>query len=125
MEGHQGTLTRTESSLDCHITVHLPLNCYDQFNLAHNPDVLNRLNPAYFKKPRLDPATYSDPDPTEQLRKARHLCHYIFPLQCGLPNVFSFMGNKNETYRQPNFTDRENEIKVCFEFFIIKKRQLC
>jgi len=92
-----------------------PLVWPEQFDLTHNTDALNCLNPAYFKKPRLDPATYKDPDPAEQARKARHLSKYIFPLQHGLSNVFSYATSRNETYRQPNFTDREHAIKVCKE----------
>lgn len=113
MGDRQGTQIRTESSLDCHITVHLPFVWPEPFNLTHHIDALNHLNPAYFKKPRLDPATYKDPDPAEQARKARHLSKYIFPLQHGLANVFSHVASRNETYRQPNFIDREHEIKVC------------
>lgn len=74
--------------------------------------ILNRINPAYFKRSPRDPATYKDPDPEEQARNVRHLSKYIFPLQYGLPNVFGHVANRNETYRQPNFSDREYDIKL-------------
>ncbi|KAG1737329.1 hypothetical protein EDB19DRAFT_1637045, partial [Suillus lakei] len=53
-----------------------------------------------------------DPDPRQQAQKARHLSKYIFPLQYGLSNVFSQKSAAKETYKQPNFADREREIEV-------------
>ncbi|KAG2047676.1 hypothetical protein BDR06DRAFT_896980, partial [Suillus hirtellus] len=53
-----------------------------------------------------------DPDPRLQAQKARHLSKYIFPLQYGLSNVFSQPSAAKETYKQPNFADREREIQV-------------
>lgn len=74
-------------------------------------DALNRLCPSYFKKPRVDPATYKDPDPRILAKDARHLSKYIFPSQYGLSNVFVF-ANRKESYKQPDYSDREQEIKV-------------
>ncbi|KAG2356178.1 hypothetical protein BDR07DRAFT_1301185, partial [Suillus spraguei] len=54
-----------------------------------------------------------DPDPREQAKKTRHLSKYIFPLQYGLSNVFSQPSAAKETYKQPNFADREREIQTC------------
>lgn len=74
--------------------------------------ILNRINPAYFKRSPRDPATYKDPDPEEQARNVRHLSKYVFPLQYGLPNVFGHVANRSETYRQPLFADREYDIRL-------------
>ncbi|KAF8554611.1 hypothetical protein OG21DRAFT_1412295, partial [Imleria badia] len=75
-------------------------------------DVLNRLNPSYFKKPRVDPATYKDADPRALAKDARHLSKYIFPSQYGLSSVFVLVTNQIQAYQQPDYTDREREIKV-------------
>lgn len=75
-------------------------------------DVLNRLCPSYFKKPRVYPATYKDPDPRALAKDARHLSKYIFPSQYGLSSVFMFVVNRKQVYQQPDYSDREHEIKV-------------
>lgn len=75
-------------------------------------DALNRLRPAYFKKPRVDPATYKAPDPRGLEKDARHLSKYIFPSQYGLSSVFILAADRKERYQQPDYTDREREIKV-------------
>ncbi|KAG2133254.1 uncharacterized protein EDB93DRAFT_887401 [Suillus bovinus] len=74
--------------------------------------VLNRLNPSYFRQTQLQAGAYQDPDPRQQAQKARHLSKYIFPLQYGLSNVFSQPSAAKETYKQPNFADREREIEL-------------
>jgi telomerase reverse transcriptase len=71
--------------------------------------VLNRLCPSYFKKPRVDAATYKDPDPRALAKDPRHLSKYIFPSQYGLSSVFM---HRKQTYQQPDYSDREQEIKV-------------
>jgi hypothetical protein len=40
------------------------------------------------------------------------LSKYIFPLQYGLSNVFTSQVPGKEHYKQPDFVDREREIKV-------------
>ncbi|KAG1798207.1 uncharacterized protein HD556DRAFT_1232582, partial [Suillus plorans] len=75
-------------------------------------DVLNRLNPSYFRQAQPQAGAYQDPDPRLQAQKARHLSKYIFPLQYGLSNVFSQPSAAKETYKQPNFADREREIEL-------------
>lgn len=78
----------------------------------HSVDAINRLRPSYFKKPRVDPATYKDPDPRVLAKDARHLSKYIFPSQYGLSSVFLLITNRKERYQQPDYSDREQEIKV-------------
>ena len=78
-------------------------------HLQYLVDVLNRLRPSYFKKPRVDFATYKDPDPRALANDARHLSKYIFPSQYGLSSAFM---HRKQTYQQPDFSDREQEIKV-------------
>ncbi|KAG2124005.1 hypothetical protein DEU56DRAFT_744922, partial [Suillus clintonianus] len=75
-------------------------------------DVLNRLNPSYYRKTQIQAGAYQDPDPRQQAQKARHLSKYIFPLQYGLSNVFSQQSAAKESYKQPNFADREREIEL-------------
>ncbi|OAX35477.1 hypothetical protein K503DRAFT_696963, partial [Rhizopogon vinicolor AM-OR11-026] len=53
-----------------------------------------------------------DPDPREKAQKARHLSKYMFPLQYGLSNVFSHQSPTKESYKQPDFADREREIEL-------------
>lgn len=95
------------------IVVGLPYHRKRPFLLTLSPlysvDVLNRLCPSYFKKPRLDPATYKEPDPRALAKDARHLSKYIFPSQYGLSSVFM---HRQQTYQQPDYSDREQEIKV-------------
>ncbi|KIK45335.1 hypothetical protein CY34DRAFT_78126 [Suillus luteus UH-Slu-Lm8-n1] len=74
--------------------------------------VLNRLNPSYFRQTQPQAGAYQDPDPRQQAQKTRHLSKYIFPLQYGLSNVFSQPSAAKETYKQPNFADREREIEL-------------
>ncbi|KAG1808930.1 uncharacterized protein BJ212DRAFT_1229448, partial [Suillus subaureus] len=74
-------------------------------------DVLNRLKPSYIKH-TVNPETFRDPDPRDEARNARHLSKYIFPLQYGLCSVFTSQVPSKEHYEQPDFTDREREIKV-------------
>lgn len=75
-------------------------------------DALNSLRPSYFKKPHVSPDKYKDPDPRDLARHARHLSKYIFPSQYGLSSVFMIDPNRKEKYQQPDYTDREQEIKV-------------
>ncbi|KAH7884432.1 hypothetical protein F5I97DRAFT_1811644 [Phlebopus sp. FC_14] len=75
-------------------------------------DVLNTLNPSYYRKPRADPTVYSDPDAREQAKHVRHLSKYVFPLQYGLSNVFSYVSGTRDVQRQPDYIDREHEIKA-------------
>ncbi|KAH7918963.1 hypothetical protein BV22DRAFT_1023775, partial [Leucogyrophana mollusca] len=53
-----------------------------------------------------------DPDPGEQLRNARHVSKYVFPMQYGLSNVFSYVANRRDAVKQPDFSDREREIAL-------------
>ncbi|KIJ13439.1 hypothetical protein PAXINDRAFT_81133, partial [Paxillus involutus ATCC 200175] len=53
-----------------------------------------------------------DPDPRKLAKDGRHLSKYIFPLQYGLPNVFSHVTDRKEKYQQPDYSDREREIKL-------------
>lgn len=75
-------------------------------------DFLNRLCPSYYRKPAIDPHTYTDPDPRTLARDARHLSKYIFPSEYGLSSVFVLAADPKGTYQQPNYWDREQEIKV-------------
>lgn len=73
--------------------------------------ILNRLKPSYKMRPA-DPSTYHDPDPRDVARNVRHLSKYIFPLQYKISNVFTSRSSTKERYKQPDFTDRELEIKL-------------
>ncbi|KIJ66968.1 hypothetical protein HYDPIDRAFT_85706, partial [Hydnomerulius pinastri MD-312] len=53
-----------------------------------------------------------DPDPRKLAKDSRHLSKYIFPLQYGLSNVFSYVANRKVTYQQPDYSDREHEINA-------------
>ena len=75
-------------------------------------DVLNLLRPSYFKKPGVDPSAHGDPDPLALAKDARHLSKYIFPSQYRLSSVFVFPTNRKPTSQQPDYSDREHEIKV-------------
>ncbi|KAJ6531932.1 hypothetical protein B0H19DRAFT_965917, partial [Mycena capillaripes] len=52
-----------------------------------------------------------DPDPRQQMDDARHLAKYVFARQYGLASPFRFHTSKYESFRIPNFNDREDEIK--------------
>ena len=72
-------------------------------------DVLHQLNPSYFRKPKVDPEYWVDPDPKEQLNNARHLAKYVFPRQHGLSNPFNMpIDEQNVMYDH----GRGSEIKV-------------
>ncbi|KAJ7928905.1 hypothetical protein B0H13DRAFT_1596970, partial [Mycena leptocephala] len=74
------------------------------------PDILNRLNRPQ-PKPRVAPELYVDPDPRQQMDDARHLAKYVFARQYGLTSPFKFQTAKYESFKIPNFGDREHEIK--------------
>jgi hypothetical protein len=75
--------------------------------------VLNRLDPAYKQKPKINPHEFVDPDPKELSRNARHLSKYIFPRQYGLSSSF-VATHRKEIFTLPDYSDRELEIKVHF-----------
>ncbi|KAJ7707576.1 hypothetical protein B0H17DRAFT_917647 [Mycena rosella] len=85
-------------------------------------DILNRLNraqPKHKGKGKGTPAPYVDPDPRKQMDDARHLAKYVFARQYNLASPFKFTASKWESFKLPNFNDREAEIKVLlFPFFI-------
>ncbi|KAJ6576632.1 hypothetical protein DFH09DRAFT_914408, partial [Mycena vulgaris] len=56
-----------------------------------------------------------DPDPRKQTDDARHLAKYVFARQYGLANPFRFHTSKWESFKIPNFNDREQEIKGAFK----------
>lgn len=70
------------------------------------------LNPAYRRRPNIQPDKYVDPDPKKQEENARHLSKYIFPRQYGLANPFSGSQSKKNAFQIPDYSDRESEIKV-------------
>ncbi|KAF8206273.1 hypothetical protein K438DRAFT_1578197 [Mycena galopus ATCC 62051] len=73
-------------------------------------DILNRLNPP---QPKANiPEPYADPDPRKQMDDARHLAKYVFARQYGLASAFKFQTGKYESFKIPNFDDREHAIKV-------------
>lgn len=104
-------LNQGVSSWACRIPVSLSEIIWVRICL-HREDALNRLNPSYFRKTGRQPYPYRDPDPRQEAQKARQLSKYIFPLQYGLSNVFSHASPAKESYKQPDFTDREREIEV-------------
>ncbi|KAF8440398.1 hypothetical protein L210DRAFT_3400793, partial [Boletus edulis BED1] len=53
-----------------------------------------------------------DPDPLDLAKDARHLSKYIFPSQYGLSSVFMFATSQKQTYQQPDYSDRDQEMKV-------------
>ncbi|KAJ7170830.1 hypothetical protein C8R43DRAFT_68505 [Mycena crocata] len=76
--------------------------------------ILNRLNPPQ-PKPKVPPEYHVDPDSRKQMDDARHLAKYVFPRQYGLASVFRFQTSKRESFKIPNFDDREHEIKGSFK----------
>ncbi|KAJ8591700.1 hypothetical protein M405DRAFT_734626 [Rhizopogon salebrosus TDB-379] len=104
-------LNQGVSSWACRIPVSLSGVVWVRICL-HREDALNRLNPSYFRKTGRQPYPYRDPDPRQEAQKARQLSKYIFPLQYSLSNVFSHASPAKESYKQPDFTDREREIEV-------------
>lgn len=89
------------------------LRVFDLAQFKLSPDILNRLNPAYYRKPKVDPAHYVDPDPRVQAENSRLLAKYVFPRQYGLSNVFEIPGrSKKAAASIPDFSDRDDEIKV-------------
>ena len=74
------------------------------------PDILNRLNPSYHRKPKISPEDFVEPDARIQAENARHLAKYIFARQYHFSNVFDVpirsLGAMND------LIDRESEIKV-------------
>ncbi|KAG1744070.1 uncharacterized protein EDB91DRAFT_1050737 [Suillus paluster] len=89
-----------------------PLQYLGFASIDHCEDVLNTINPSYFRKTQPQPGAYQDPDPRQEAQKARHLSKYIFPLQYGLSNVFSQKSAAKKMYKQPNFANRETDIEV-------------
>ena len=55
-----------------------------------------------------------DPDLRKQAKDTRHLAKYVFPRQFGLKSPFALdeQSLRKETYKFPDFADREEEIKV-------------
>ncbi|KAG5221222.1 telomerase reverse transcriptase [Salix suchowensis] len=81
-------------------------------SVRHASDVLNRIDPSYFRKPKASPETWVDPDPRTQAEDARYLSKYIFPRQYGLSSPFMIKRQQYERYSVPDYADREQEIQV-------------
>ena len=80
-------------------------------------DVLNRFHPAWYSNTQSTSAAWADPDPRQQMERARNLAKYVFPRQYGLNNTFS--SGSSGTYgslRTTDYLDREQEIKVRFSY---------
>jgi telomerase reverse transcriptase len=86
-------------------------------SILHFADILNRLSPSYQRDPKIDHEHYVhvDPEPRQQARAARHLAKYVFPEAFRLRSPFSFstQGRSKASQSLPDFSDREDEIKVC------------
>ncbi|KAI0359808.1 hypothetical protein OH77DRAFT_1493323 [Trametes cingulata] len=74
--------------------------------------VLNRFYPCWSPKPRVNSGEWVDPDPRQQMEHARHLAKYVFPRQYGLSNPFVSPSHRTSYARQPDYLDREHEIKM-------------
>lgn len=77
-------------------------------------DILNRFNPAYEHKPKMNLEAWVDPDPRKQMEHARHLAKYVFPRQYGLSSPFGSNPSAltRDGFKFPNYANRESEIKV-------------
>lgn len=74
-------------------------------------DIFTRLSDLF---PSLQPPA-ADAGPVEKARgeaPARHLAKYVFPRQFGLHNPFTFPKPRSSFEVQPDYVDRELEIKV-------------
>ncbi|KAI0635989.1 hypothetical protein C8Q77DRAFT_1052682 [Trametes polyzona] len=76
------------------------------------PDVLNRFYPSWHTTSEADKGVWVDPDPREQMEKARKLSKYVFPRQYGLSNPISSDSTQTSYAPQPDYVDREHEIKL-------------
>ena len=71
--------------------------------------MLNRIYPSWFPSG----TSVVDPDPRQQAEHARHLAKYVFPRQYGLSHAFAVSpGQRYSTFQNPDWMDREREIKV-------------
>lgn len=68
--------------------------------------------PSYRSASATKPEDYVEPDSLKQARDARHISKYVFPRQYGLQNPFNALVERCYSTRFPDYTDRENEIKV-------------
>lgn len=116
--GRTSYLMRVISQSGYHLSVSQILfkHRYTHLSPQSFVDILNRIEPSYQCKPKARPGEWVDPDPRQQAGHARHLAKYVFPRQYGLSNPFLvptlaiFQAN-----RLPDYSDREEEIKVCRE----------
>ncbi|PIL35516.1 hypothetical protein GSI_02244 [Ganoderma sinense ZZ0214-1] len=74
--------------------------------------VLNGFHPAWHSNSQSISGVWVDPDPRQQMERARHLAKYIFPRQYELSNPFSMSSSgRYGSFRMPDYLDREQEIK--------------
>ncbi|KAI0833539.1 hypothetical protein BC628DRAFT_1406548 [Trametes gibbosa] len=73
-------------------------------------DVLNRFYPSWHPKRGPGSDSLVDPDTRQQMEQARNLAKYVFPRQYGLSHAFTACGTGHT--RQPDYLDRELEIKL-------------